>query len=834
MPKSKPTRQRVRGNTANNTPPKRQPQRTTAEGHSIKRVSDVDDYTRITLCMQYFDKAHGWSFAEFIKKLVTAEPNKQSPRNARTRAQMLNEALQQPGVRGKVSLDPISPLDLGGDLLVSQLQTEIKSVAKQPLFKEFNIEYSPNDMQIQQAGDHIKANAPGLTEILYRLMERHAPSPCASRAEKIGPLIMIYSILAFAGAPQNLNNFATLLGLYAYSTGTKGRFIAMLHFFGLCPSYKTILRRHKELSDTGKVIILIQHKGLYQTDHITLQKHIREQARNHQDHLIVCWDNFDYNKTVHHQSLREPNSHLCATTGKLSIGHNLPQGGLNASMFRPLKHLTCSHVVDTPGNGPDDLISCQIQRHWIAEAIRYAYPDLIDELFKDCPEKWPQFPVVERLAPHTTEHYGLGPILANEGTIDGTYDVIDTIFRAQFGADTSEHSTEFNRRLQLVYGDQKTVSLIQSVQEESDEASLPYHRLGWIIPVPGLFHLRMNFIDMIHDLYSGGGDNAICTSTLTQNATALGCIRGSQTPFHYKQQLALRAFDARVTAFFHDEIGWNYPPNTQYFNTHIQQIYPEGFLNRVERIRYKLFSGDAQSTRTEADNERSAHAKFLQQMEVYKTLKQAIKVADIGILRRIIARCCLLFIGSSKSNYAHLSLYMTWLTQTEATTSELQRAILANGLVNQKGREDTWYEMDRLNEFFNLTMKNIMANRRSSSLDPTELFQNTALTASYYRELQLNLDKAFGERIDSTHTDKKVHDDVRSLGINIFNRFHEKRQADHQPQDILEYGIRGIADAVFKFNERQNTDQEAEEEVDAAQETMPIHVTDGYISGDET
>jgi hypothetical protein len=61
-----------------------------------------------------------------------------------------------------------------------------------------------------------------------------------------------------------------------------------------------------------------------------------------------------------------------------------------------------------------------------------------------------------------------------------------------------------------------------------------------------------------------------------------------------------------------------------------------------------------------------------------------------------------LFHESDKSKYTFLSLYMTWLTQTNAAAKELQDAILANGLVNQRGTNDSWFEMDRLNEFFNL------------------------------------------------------------------------------------------------------------------------------------
>ena len=69
----------------------------------------------------------------------------------------------------------------------------------------------------------------------------------------------------------------------------------------------------------------------------------------------------------------------------------------------------------------------------------------------------------------------------------------------------------------------------------------------------------------------------------------------------------------------------------------------------------------------------------------HKTLKYAIKHADVGLIKQVLVRCCLLFRRSDKSKYAFLSLYITWLTQTNATSKELQDTILANSLVNLRG-----------------------------------------------------------------------------------------------------------------------------------------------------
>jgi hypothetical protein len=152
---------------------------------------------------------------------------------------------------------------------------------------------------------------------------------------------------------------------------------------------------------------------------------------------------------------------------------------------------------------------------------------------------------------------------------------------------------------------------------------------------------------------------------------------------------------------------------------------------------------ETSETKTDIDVEFSAHAKFLQQMAIYRTLKYAIKRADIGLIRRIFVQCVILFHWSNKSKYAFLSLYMTWLTHTKAVDKKLQNAILANGLVNLRGAEDSWFEMDRLNEFFNLQMKTLLATRRTSTLGVTTLFQQTALTASYCTGLKEAIERAF-------------------------------------------------------------------------------------------
>jgi hypothetical protein len=217
-------------------------------------------------------------------------------------------------------------------------------------------------------------------------------------------------------------------------------------------------------------------------------------------------------------------------------------------MFHPERELTPFDIFCAPGNKNDDVHS-QCQRYWILEALRYTHCEAINALYKtgDHPEVWPQFPTVQRLSRRKTPHYGLGPILENESTISGTYKVIDNLFIKQLGLNPVQ---DFDGPLYLVYGDQKTVSLVRTVQKERQEAALPYDKLNWLLAIPGLFHWRTNFIDMVHELY-GGFNYPTMGSTLYNNQTYLGRPHVQSSPFHQKEETALRAFDARVTAMFY-------------------------------------------------------------------------------------------------------------------------------------------------------------------------------------------------------------------------------------------------------------------------------------------
>ncbi len=160
---------------------------------------------------------------------------------------------------------------------------------------------------------------------------------------------------------------------------------------------------------------------------------------------------------------------------------------------------------------------------------------------------WPDLPSVERLSPRKTPHHSLSPILENEGTISGTYNVIDEVFTQQLGYN---HTTDFNGRLYLVYSDQKTVSLIRTVQKERQEVE----------------------------------------STLYYNKNYLSYVQGYKSPFHHKEEVVTRAFDARVTALFYRLLPQGvYTAHPVQVNNYIRKLSRATFLDKVKEIRQYIF-----------------------------------------------------------------------------------------------------------------------------------------------------------------------------------------------------------------------------------------------------
>ena len=81
------------------------------------------------------------------------------------------------------------------------------------------------------------------------------------------------------------------------------------------------------------------------------------------------------------------------------------------------------------------------------------------------------------------------------------------------------------------------------------------------------------------------------SSTLHHNKNFMGCVQGHKSPFHHKEQVAIHAFNARVTALYYQLL----PPGTKRryhedVDVYIRRSGRAGFLNTVEKICQSIFN----------------------------------------------------------------------------------------------------------------------------------------------------------------------------------------------------------------------------------------------------
>ena len=108
----------------------------------------------------------------------------------------------------------------------------------------------------------------------------------------------------------------------------------------------------------------------------------------------------------------------------------------------------------------------------------------------------------------------------------------------------------------LIYGDQKTAKLIWSCQEEHIKSISAYDSLRWALPIPALWHLKLNYLYIIIRYHYGGEQSAQEYSMLYTYMNHLGRrnIPVERVPFHHMEELILYSFDAYIVALLHTQI----------------------------------------------------------------------------------------------------------------------------------------------------------------------------------------------------------------------------------------------------------------------------------------
>jgi hypothetical protein len=138
--------------------------------------------------------------------------------------------------------------------------------------------------------------------------------------------------------------------------------------------------------------------------------------------LYVAYDNFQYYQRVGAQRLGQFDELRQYTADKLQT--SLMMDCIRICLFNKHVKLKASGIICAEGNQHDESQN-QISRSFIAKAISQAYPTSVDHVDVFNSKRadiysFPKMPEIDILPPEVTPSTTLGPITAEEGSIDIT------------------------------------------------------------------------------------------------------------------------------------------------------------------------------------------------------------------------------------------------------------------------------------------------------------------------------------------------------------------------------------------------------------------------------
>ena len=157
--------------------------------------------------------------------------------------------------------------------------------------------------------------------------------------------------------------------------------------------------------------------------------------------------------------------------------------------------------------------------------------------------------------------------------------------------------------------------------------------------------------------------------------------------------------------------------------------------------------------------------RLLQEVELFLTVRHAVKHGDVGMLRRVVDPLVVVFFGAGQHNYGREMLYYRWLL-SDVNTPELQHAILAAGLVNWPGRATADKPIDLSLEHLNAGDMDCYKN---STHDVDIIFDRVCLCNTFTRELRQHMESAFSPYIPDAHNTPSAVLDMFSLARSLFS-----------------------------------------------------------------
>lgn len=538
-----------------------------------------------------------------------------------------------------------------------------------------------------------------------------------------------------------------------------------------------------------------------------------------QPNVFLAYDNFNFVDNIRDQRLGHSKPVQRNLTSALLItSPTFPPGGLWQSMFDCTRPLSLDGIMGRLRKGPG---LRQLGKHFIASAIRQVHPNACRSIFDsaDAQFAFPGPPVWEPLPSDPSILTPLGAIFYDEGRLDGTYKVHEDIFLRKFGFNVD---ADFDERLWIVQGDQKTAAFIRRLKAHQYYASRAYDRRRWMIAPPAFFHILQNFILAIVRSHFEAPSRSNSMATLLHDVgiwQRYGIARDN-AKFHLMEPLLTQGWTGRILACFYTRlIRDGHIPSTVnittltpedceqyvknidagYFHTVLEEIY-RGYMMKP------AWDGVDATKQPIRDSEFTSMCRYLQEVEFFMFVRHAVRHGDIGLMDELIDLLGVWFRGAGQTNYALEMLHLRWLL--DSSSPELRRAILTSSVVNPSGKPGKFKATDLAVEHLNCFYRLDLNMRKNSTHDAEKTFGRLALASPVFATIRSSFESFFGERTDGKHSHKRTVGDIFHLATAIIteHRTHPRLDSQlpsvpHCSPDLLNDGVADLNKRVNAFND---------------------------------
>ena len=658
-------------------------------------------------------------------------------------------------------LHNLAPMQTATEVYQSRLTEELEKLRSIKLFGE----YTPDAFDAIGSQDgtslmsQIKSLAPSLFGLLFNLCQNDkVKTPDSQNHSRI---VSIISSLSFSRHPRLSNCLPAMLSLLLHSSGAKRHLFDITNSLGLTESYDSVLRTVEGLHSKAVEYLI---------------------TRSRETIWAVAYDNCDLYIGVSEQS-----------DGKKGENHSITScimfpypGVLEDGSFRPLQQSDFRHDVEF---GFPDLLPQEAHYQILAKArtaqiyaaLTEAYPSIMPKKIERLAraKEGAEMPVVDLLGIPPSDirkPIPLMPIQTDESTTANNIQILHNIFRDQLKL-CDEHF-ELENPVHPVGGDNKTLNRMWSAKCGADGNTSKYNKLHHVFPLPGLFHAQMHIVDAITKLYWGAeAEKGKRTNQATLRYAAGKMARKFVSPtsqvYSHGRTFILDNYQARLLTEFqthlfeHQELsasmGLDRHSTPDEVAEVISKLTPSELANLVDRTATSVRDFEA----CKDDPERTAHLSFVRDAELFVVFSHAIKHGDIGLLKATLSDLIILFSGASKGAYTTEFFYLKRILDTEFAAPDVQRALAAALFVNPSGRRDGFFAIDLANEFLNRDIKEVWANRRTSSTSVKKLSEYCTLNSIFFKPLKDKLHQLWGRRVIGNHARSNRGGVVRHLSKNL-------------------------------------------------------------------